>query len=193
MFGHVSQLPNAVGSKSKRPSLQLVQLRAEFGWENFLCPRTALSRSSQSPEYWVRFQWEPDPAGFTLLFATQQQGYCSSIMSLFCRFLTLLFLLESLLVHPTTAALVNRTIDDQYGDSMTKVMPIYSSSSWSQGNDGSDTALKIDPCKRHYGSFCHRRKASNFFPSLSASKKPHVALHLSPSLRVQRNYPIDHS
>jgi hypothetical protein len=68
-------------------------------------------------------------------------------MTFFSMVLSLLFLLELFLVHPTTAALVNRTIDDQYGDSVTKFMPIYSSQSWSQGN-GSGSSLNVDPSAR---------------------------------------------
>jgi hypothetical protein len=39
-----------------------------------------------------------------------------------------------LLVRSVTASLMNRTIDDQYGDSVTKLLPSYSPfAGWSQG------------------------------------------------------------
>jgi hypothetical protein len=87
------------------------------------------------------------------------------------------FLLITLLTL-SSAVLVNRTIDDQYGDPITSTFPVYSPiGDWQQGANCSDCAIKPDVSKAFDGTW----HDSTFYPG-STPKSVSVTFN-GPSFR----------
>lgn len=66
---------------------------------------------------------------------------------------TLLFLTLSTLPMASISQLETRYIDDEYGDLVTGIQPIYSGTKWSQGATCSSCDFKPDPSKTFNGTW----------------------------------------
>ena len=82
---------------------------------------------------------------------------------------TVYYIVLLLLVRSVIAALVNVTIDDQYGDPLTGFLPSYlPTDEWKQGANCSACSVRPDPAKAKMGTWHDATHLPNSSTKLSA-------------------------